>query len=248
MLDMAKETGQMLLAPQATGLVLAAVFLAIAIRNRSSLRDMRQDTERFWRFMAGAGIGLVAITLVWIGLFDNWLQLAAEPYRLSRPWASQRVVLEPVGTDVRLVSLFLLVCSSIALGALFARHVGGYLLQVGMLIVVLVAWMPTFIFQQRLNLLVIDASEAASSWMGLGGLTAFWILRTSFGILSIATTWLIATFLLAPFVTLILDVLHLRFSRATHVADTFFAALEDRSDEQEDVPLKSLWRPIRRPT
>lgn len=236
-----------LLAPQTVGAILAAVLAIAALRNRPVLRDVFEDPDRFWRVAARGTLGMLAITLTWVTLLDNWLQLSGEPYRLSRPWEYQRVVFDPVGPDIRFVSVVLLVTTAVGLAALFARHLGGYLLQVGMLIVVTVAWIPVFVFQQRLNLLVIDAAESSASWSGVAGIMAFWILRTGFGLFSIAATWLIVTFLIAPVITLILDLLRLRFPRTTSEADPFFAALEDRSDAYDNVPLKSLWRPIRRP-
>jgi hypothetical protein len=236
-----------MLASQTIGAILAVVLVMIALRNRPFIRDVFADPDRFWRMAAKVTLGILATTLTWITLVDNWLQLSSEPYRLSRPWDYQRVVFDPVSPDIRFVSVGLLVATAIGMAALFARHIGGYLLQAGMLIVVTVAWIPLFIFQQRLNLLVIDAAESSTSWSGVAGIMAFWIPRTGFGLLSIAATWLIVTFLIAPVVTLMLDLLRLRVSRTTHEADPFFAALGNRSDAYGDVPLKSHWRPIRRP-
>lgn len=238
---------QAMLAPQATGTVLATVLVMIAMRNRPFVRDVFDDPDRFWRVVARITLGMLTVTLSWITLLDNWLQLSGEPYRLSRPWESQRVVFDPVASDIRTVSIALLLLTAVGLAALFARHIGGYLLQVGMLIVMTVAWMPAFIFQQRLNLLVIDAAESTSSWSRLAGIMAFWLLRTGFGLLAIAASWLIVTFLIAPLVTLMLDVSRLRVPQATDEADSFFAALEDRSVAYDDPPLRSLWRPIRPP-
>jgi len=236
-----------LLAPQAIGAILAALLVMITLRNRPIVRDVFEDPDRFWRATARVTLGILAFTLTWVTLLDNWLQLSGEPYRLSRPWESQRVVFDPVANEIRIVSVALLVATAFGLAALFARHLGGYLLQVGMLIMVTVAWMPLFIFQQRLNLLVINAAESSSSWSAVAGFLAFWILRTGFGLFSVAATWLIVTFLISPFVTLALDMLRLRSQRTTDDADQFFAALEDRSDSYDDAPLKSQWRPIRRP-
>ena len=237
-----------MLAPHTTGAILVVILVLIVMQNRPFLRDVFEDSDRFWRFAARLALAMLAATLTWVTLFDNWAQISGEPYRLSRPWASQRAVFEPVASGVRMVSVALLGSTAFALAALFARHVGGYLFQIGMLIVMTVAWIPLFIFQQRLNLLVLDAAEASSSWAGLAGFTAFWVLRTGFGMLFIAATWLIAVFLIAPVVTLMLDVLGLRIPRATSDADPFFTAIENRSDGYDDVPLKAHWRPIRRPS
>lgn len=236
-----------MISPPTTGAILGAVLLVIAALNRPFLRDIAQDPSRFWRISARMTLGLLIASLVWVTLLDNWLQLSGEPYRLSRSWESQRVVFDPVATGIRIVSIALLLATAVGLAALFARHVGGYAVQLGILVVATVAWIPLFIFQQRLNLLVLDAVESSSSWGGLAGITAFWTLRTAFGILSIGATALILTFLIAPFVTLVLDLAGLRVMRATTEADPFFAALEDRSGGYNDAPLKSHWRPIRRP-
>ncbi len=236
-----------LVAPWMTGLSLIAVLLLIARLNRAFVRDIARDSSRFWRVTAFMTLALLGVSLIWVTLLDNWLQLSGEPYRLSRSWESQRVVFDPVATEIRTVSIALLLATAIGLAALFARHAGGYALQLGILIMATVAWIPLFIFQQRLNLLVIDAVESSSSWAGLAGITAFWVLRTAFGLLSIVATALTVTFLIAPFLTIILDLLRLRVESTTTEADTFFTALEDRSGGYDDVPVKSHWRPIRRP-
>ncbi len=248
MRDLPVTLQEMMISPPAIGVCLGVVLLLIALQNRPFLRDVAQDSSPFWRIVARSSLALLIVSLLWVTLFDNWLQLGGEPYRLSRSWEAQRVVFDPVATGVRIVSFALLVSTAIGLAALFARHVGGYALQLGILIMATVAWIPLFIFQQRLNLLVLDAVESSTSWAGLAGIAAFWTLRTAFGLLSITATALIVTFLIAPFVTLALDLLRLRVAGTTREADSFFAALEDRSDGYDDVPLKTQRRPIRRPS
>ncbi len=245
--DIPATIQNMLIAPWMSGLCLVAVLVVIAFLNRPLLRDIAQDPSRFWRVTARVSLLLLIASLVWVTLLDNWLQLSAEPYRLSRSWESQRVVFDPVAPEIRIASVTLLLATAVGLAALFARHAGGYVSQLGFLVMATVAWIPLFIFQQRLNLLVLDAVEASSSWSGLAGITAFWTLRTAFGLLSIAATMMIVTFLLAPVVTLILDLLRLRVPGTTTEADPFFAALKDRSDGYDDGSIRRYWRPIRRP-
>jgi hypothetical protein len=236
-----------LVTPWMSGVSLGVVLLAIASQNRPFLRDVAQDSSRFWRVTARVSLSLLVASLIWVTLLDNWLQLSAEPYRLSRSWESQRVVFDPVATEIRIVSVALLLATAVGLAALFARHAGGYVAQMCILIVATVAWIPLFIFQQRLNLLVLDAVESSTSWGGFAGIVAFWTLRTAFGLLSIAASAFVVTFLIAPVVTLILDLLRLRIAGTTTEADPFFAALKDRSDGYDDASIKSHWRPIRRP-
>jgi len=108
-------------------------------------------------------------------------------------------------------------------------------------------WMPVFIMNQRLNAMIVQGAEASETLPEVLGLSAFWAVRMGLGVLTIGATLLTGMMALALVATVILDLLGLRQQRITHEADGFFGELGRRSGQYEDVPLKTLWRPIRRP-
>ncbi len=247
MSNLADAIESVLLARQATGVILILVC-ALAVRlNLPFTREVWHDPSRFWRGTARVAAGLGLATLLWVAIFDDWLQLVAEPYRLSMPWDYQRVVFDPVDPTLRAISVGLIAATLAAMACLFARHVGGYLLQVGTLVLSALIWMPIFIMNQRLNAMIVQGAEASETLPEVLGLSAFWALRTGLGVLTIGATLMTGTMLLALVATAILDLLGLREQRITHEADGFFTELQRRSGQHEDIPLKTLWRPIRRP-
>ncbi len=236
-----------LLARQAIGVVLILLCAVAVYRNRPLLREVWHDPARFWRAIARMAAVIGIVTLAWVALFDDWLQLVAEPYRLSMPWDYQRVVFDPVDPTLRAVSVVLIVAALAALACLFARHVGGYGLQIVTLALSAMIWTPIFIMNQRLNAMIVQGAEASETLPEVLGLGAFWIVRTALGMVTIGATLMTGMMLLALVATAILDLFGLRRQRITHEADGFFAELQRRAAQREDIPLKTLWRPIRRP-
>ncbi len=236
-----------LLAREAIGVVLFAVC-AVAMRvNRPFFREVWNDSSRFWRVIAWLGAVLGFATLVWMAAFDDWLQLVAEPYRLSMPWEYQRVVFDPFDPALRTVSVVLIVATLAVLACLFARHVGGYVLQVGTLVLSALIWTPIFIMNQRLNAMIVQGAEASETLPEVLGLSAFWVVRMGLGVVTIGATLMTGMMLLALVATAILDLFGLRQQRITDEADGFFTELQRRAGQREEIPLKTLWRPIRRP-
>jgi hypothetical protein len=247
MSDLADAIKSVLLAREAIGVVLIAACLLAIMANRPFVREVWNDPSRFWRAVARLGAALGLAALVWVAAFDDWLQLVAEPYRLSMPWDYQRVVFDPVDPALRAMSASLILAALAVLACLFARHVGGYGLQVVTLILSALIWMPVFIMNQRLNAMIVQGAEASTTLPEVLGLSAFWIVRIALGIATIGATLMTGMMLLALLATALLDLLRLRQQRITHEADGFFGELQRRSVQYEDVPLKTLWRPIRRP-
>jgi hypothetical protein len=248
MIEIVNRIEVALISPHAFGAVLMLFAALVARANRPFLRDVASDTERFWRVVARAGATFTVISLLWIGTVDNWLQLIAEPFRLTRRWESQRVVFDPVGLEVRIVTGLLLANLLLVGAALFARHIGGYLLQGALLIVGVAMWGPLFIVQQRADVMVLDGVSASEHWGAFVGVATFWALRTALGIAIVLVTLLIGLMLIAPVVTLLLDLSGLRHPRTTREADQFFSVVQSHAREHEDVPLKDRWRPIRQPS
>lgn len=248
MVPIANRVEVALMSSQMFGIAVMVAAAILAWANRSALRDAAADSDRAWRILARIGGALATVTLVWVTLFDRWPQIVAEPYRLSRRWESQRVVFDPVAPEVRLVTSVLIGALLIAGAALFARHIGGYLMQFGLLILGAAVWIPLFIIQQRADVMVIDGVSASEHWGEFAGVGAFWLLRTALGVAIVAATLLIGLMLTAPVVTLALDLADWRFPRATAEADPFFQQLQHHAREHEDVPLRDRWRPIRQPS
>ncbi len=248
MVDIANRIEIALISPLAFGVALALVVALVARANRSSLREVASDSDRLWRILARMGAALTALSLLWVSLFDNWFQLIAEPFRLTRRWESQRTVFDPVATEVRLVTGVLLGLLVIVGAALFARHVGGYLAQVAFLIVGTATWLPLFIVQQRAEVMVIDGVSASEHWAAFAGVGAFWILSTVLGIAIVCSSLMTCLMLVAPLVTLLLDLTGLRHPRTTREADPFFTVVQSHARDHEEVSLKDLWKPIRQPS
>ncbi len=243
--DMLKSA---LMARQSIGIVLLLLCVLAVYANRGFFREVWNDPSRFWRVMARSAAALGVSTLIWVALLDDWLQLVAEPYRLSMPWDYQRVVLDPIDSTIRTISIVLIGAMLLTMACLFARHVGGYLLQAGTLVLATLVWMPIFIMNQRLNAMIVQGAEASETLPEVLGLSAFWVIRMGLGALTIMATLMTVMMLMALVATLLLDLLGLRQQRITHEADGFFSELGRRADQREDIPLKALWRPIRRPS
>jgi hypothetical protein len=245
--NLADAIKSVLLARESVGVVLILLCGTGIWFNRAFFRDVWTDPAPFWRAMARIAVVLVAAMLVWVAAFDDWLQLVAEPYRLSMPWDYQRVVYDPIDPTIRAISVGLIAVALLAMACLFARHVGGYLMQVGTLTLSALVWMPVFIMNQRLNAMVVQGADASETLPEVLGLSAFWVVRVGLGALTIGATLMTGMMILALVATVILDMLRLRQPQITHEADGFFSALGSRANQHEDVPLKALWRPIRRP-
>ncbi|HEV2066753.1 MAG TPA: hypothetical protein VGR08_07950 [Thermomicrobiales bacterium] len=248
MIEIANRIEVALISPQAFGVTLMLFVALVARANRPFLRDVISDTDRSWRALARAAATCMGASLVWVGMMDNWFQLLLEPYRLSRRWESQRVVFDPVASEVRTVSLVVLALVLLTGAALFARHIGGYLLQGALLIVGIAMWGPLFILQQRADVMVIDGVSTSEHWGAYAGVAAFWLLRTVLCIAFVSWSVLIGLMLVAPMVTLLLDLMRWRYPRTTHEADPFFSRVQSHARDHEDVPLRDRWRPIRQPS
>lgn len=248
MIEIANRAEVAMISSLAFGIALMFVVAVVAWANRPFLRDVVSDGDRLWRILARVSAALTVMSLIWVGVLDNWFQLVAEPFRLSRRWESQRVVVDAIDSEVRIVTGVLLGSLLITGAALFARHIGGYVLQAALLIVGVATWIPLFIVQQRADVMVIDGVSASDHWSAFAGIAAFWILRTTSGIAIVASTLMIGMMLIAPVVTLVLDLADLRYPRATRDADAFFAVVQRHADDHPDVPLRDRWRPIRQPS
>ena len=245
--DLATFLVDVMLARQSVGVAMALTVVLFVIRNRSFCRDIWQDPSRVWRMIARYTAATVTAALVWIGLFDDWLQLVTEPYRLSQRWESKRQIYHQIDPSIRTISLILLALALLGIAMLFARHVGGYGLQlvVGMIGVLL--WIPLFIMNGHVNSLFLQGSESANTLPEAAGLAVFWLLVLVLTIATVLATLTPITMATALVVTFLLDLFNMRQPPITQEADGFFAELGNRATERHDIPLKYLWKPNRRP-
>ncbi|MGC4191005.1 MAG: hypothetical protein QM589_07560 [Thermomicrobiales bacterium] len=242
-----------LLHPITLGLLLIVLVAIVAWIGRHSLHDILTAEERRWRIIARLWVGVGLAFLLWAALFDDWIQLANEPYRRMLKWSYERQVLDPVPNDIRAVTLILLLAAAILSAMMFARFVGGYGLQVAGIIIGIVVWMPFFILRQRLDILVHEAvgDGGRVTAADFTGWMLFWALRTVFCLGFIALGLAVVVLLLAPVVTLVLDLLHIRRPPDSREANDFFSTLSRQASAYEDGSTQSLharWRPIERPT
>lgn len=232
---------------QSVGIVLILVTAFVLYANRGFVRDVAGDPAGGWRLLARFAAIMGAISLVWVTLFDDWLQLVVEPYRLSLKWEYQRILLSPIDPESRITSVVLLGATLLAIAFLAARHMGGYLMQGGVLLVSVLAWIPLFIMNQRVNALVVQGAEADASALDVLGLALFWLMRMTLGVVTIAMSAAAVTMLMSLLATVVLDLLRAREPRVTREADAFFGSISSRVGDNPDRPIHSYWKPIRRP-
>lgn len=211
------------------GVLLALVLSVIAVRNRSFLRELRHDPDPAWRLVPVIAAAAIAVLIVWTSLFDSWRQLTGLPFRATRRFNYQRIVLDPPSDNVRMVTYVLLGVSLVLVGALFARHVGGYLLQIILLAGAIAAWLPFYVIKQRF---AIDlAMGFTGNWANPGdvaGYVAFVLIGWSFEIGLIVVCYAALVGVTALPVTLLLDLTRLRRPRITKEATPFFNAIGGR--------------------
>jgi uncharacterized membrane protein len=246
--DFLPRAEALLIDRQVFGVVMILSIAVTSLAARLFLRDVFQDSAAGWRrcarIWAVAGIGLT----VWVSAFDDWIQLIGEPFRLSRQWASERIVTDPIAIEIRSVTVVLLAIAVVLTAAMFARHIGGYGLQVATLIICAILWVPLFVLRQRLDILVHDGvADRISNGGDFAGLVLFWGLRCLLSVGVVMLTFTTMVTFVAPVVSLVLDLLHVRSPRMTREADDFFGALHQQAGKYDEVPLKARWRPIQRP-
>ena len=247
--DVMPRAEDLLINRQIFGLVMVLSLVLAALGSRLFLREVFADSSPGWRWCARSWAIAVVTFTVWTSIFDNWMQLVGEPFRLSHQWASERIVTDPVAIEIRIVTYILLAITVVLTAAIFARHVGGYGLQISTLIIASILWMPLFVIRQRLDIMVHDGvADHISNGADFAGLVPFWFLSSALNVVMVVLSVAILTLAIAPIMTLALDLLHIRSPRVTKEADDFFGALHQQAGEyDEEISLKDRWRPIQRP-
>jgi hypothetical protein len=218
--------------PEALGAVMGLAILALARANRGFLRDIAHDPEASWRAVAWLAAISGSALLIWISAFDNVRQLIAWPYRSLQSFPSRRFEFDPPAHEVRTVTLILLLITLVAMAGLFARHVGGYPLQVLLAFCGAALWLPLFVLRLRLNLnLAAGFSGHWTSPVDVLAYLAFVVLAWAVEIAVIASAFVALVAAVALPVTVLLNILHRRHPRPTNEAKPFFNALERRARE-----------------
>jgi hypothetical protein len=214
------------------GIVLALVLLTIGLKNRGFVREVADDPDRLWRFIAWAGLVSTGMFIAWTSIFDNWRQLIGLPYRLSQRFPSQRVEYFPPSDEVRTVTFILLGISLFFVACLVARHVGGVIIQLILFVAAISFWMPLFIIKQRFNLnLSLGFEGSPTSLLDVGSYLLWLVMAWALDIIVIVLTYVALLALVSIPVTILLQIFRLREPKVTKEADTFFASFQDRVSE-----------------
>ena len=216
----------------ALGLALLIAVVLLARPNRSFLRDAAHDPERLWRGVAGVALGFSLACWGWITAVDDWRRLIDLPYRVVQRYPSAREESASTPEALRLVTVVLLVASLVPVAGLVARHVGGYGVQLALLIGTAMFWPPLYLLRRRLDFDLDLASTFGGELTSPGAAIAYTVFLFGAWILAIATiliSYLALLMVVAPPVTLFLDLVRRRRPRTTAEATPFFAALGDRA-------------------
>jgi hypothetical protein len=235
------DIDRVLASNEALGCAFAVVLLLLSRANRIFLRDALHDPDRFWRGVIRLAAAAVVVLIAWTSLFDNWRQLIGVPYRVTQRFASERVEINPPSAEVRTVTVVLLGLTLILVAALLARHVGGYLLQVVLLLGALVLFAPMFAIRQRLNVnLAFGFDGSWTSPLDVLGYMLFVTLAWLFEIALILVAFAVLVTLTALPVTVVLDILRLRRPRATQEAADFYSSFSQRAGAQSHPRTPSI--------
>jgi hypothetical protein len=210
--------------------IASVVFMLIVSRvNRPFLRDVWNDPDRLWRVIARLALIANAALVLWITIQDNWRQLSGTPYRSIQLFPSKRIEYNPPSDNIRHITFILLGIALVFTACLLARHVGGYAMQIVILLMSVVAWVPFFILHQRLDInlaLGFDGSwtNPIDALSYLLFVVLAWI--TDFGVTLL--TYLVLLCVVALPVTLILDITRLRRPKVRGEANSYFRSLAHR--------------------
>lgn len=212
------------------GIFMMLVCAALIRANRILVRDVLNDPDAGWRIVPRVAASLFVAFLAWGTFVDNWRQLVDLPYRLSQRFPSKRFEFDPTPDGLRAVTFALAIISLVPVAALFARHIGGYIVQSVVLIGALIFWAPLFAIRHRLDVnLALGFGGDLTSPADIFGY-AFYLLLDWLAVgLIVAASYLIAAMLVALPTTLILDLTRHRQPSTTDEATDFFADMGRRA-------------------
>lgn len=212
------------------GLFMVVTIVAVIRANRIFVRDVFQDPDAGWRIVPWVATGLVTAFLVWGTFVDNWRQIIDLPYRLSQRFESKRFEFDPTPEILRAVTFALVIVSLIPVAALFARHIGGYIVQFVVLLGAIIFWAPLFAIRHRLDVnLALGFGGDKTSPADIFGYTFYLLLDWMAVGLIVMASYLIALMIVALPTTLVLDLTRHRRPSTTDEATDFFADLGRRA-------------------
>ena len=212
------------------GLFMIVLVVAMVRANRIFVRDVVNDPDAGWRIVPKLAAVSVLAFLVWGTFVDNWRQIIDLPYRLSQRFPSKRVEFDPTPDALRAVTFILIAASLIPVAALFARHIGGYFVQVVMLIGAVIMWAPLFAIRHRLDInLALGFGGDHTSPADIFGYAFYLLLDWAAVGLIVLASYLIAVSVVAIPTTLVLDLTRHRRPSTTDEAADFFADLGRRA-------------------
>jgi len=211
------------------GLVFLSLLVVIFARNRSFVREISRDDQPGWQLVFRLACGAMAVWILWTSFFDNWRQLTAVPFHASRQWEYQRVQIDPPGDTIRAITFGLLATTLVLVASLVARHIGGYFLQLALMLGSLACWLPFFVIRQRFTLdLAMGFTGSWTSPADVAAYLGFVVISWGFdiGLIVVSFTALLGAVALP--VTLVLDLLRLRRPAITQESRPFFNAIGHR--------------------
>jgi hypothetical protein len=218
-----------LISNEMLGVAMLGMLAALGHVNREFLRDVWRDQDRLWRVIARTALVANLALLVWGSIADNWRSIAEIPYRYIQIWDSKRIEHNAPADWVRDITTVLLVIALVFTACLVARHVGGYIFQLVLILPAAVAWIPLFIVRQRLDFnLGLGFDGSWTSPLDVIGYLLFLVAAWVVDGLSLFATYIILLLLVALPVTLLLDITRLRRPRVKGEATGYFQSMSDR--------------------
>ncbi|MFN8540434.1 MAG: hypothetical protein U0232_23525 [Thermomicrobiales bacterium] len=211
----------------ALGLVLCLTVAGLVWWQRRALQEMIGVPETTWRVIAWGAFGLTVAILIWGTFADDWRKMFGELLDLRQQYSAERTVKNPVPGEFRTVTLTLLVPAMLLTGALFARYIGGYILQVVVLIAGFSSVFMLYLFRQRLDAGLATIVLGKKTGFSLAALANIFYLLIDYaaniGLILMAYITLLGLFAMP--VTIVLDLLGRRDPPARPTAaDTDFYA------------------------
>ena len=226
---------QFLASNQMIGLMLLALLAGFGWWQRDAVRDIVRAPSAAWRGVAWAAFGLTLALILWFTFADDWRKIFGELLDIGERFPSQRAVLDPVAPAIRRVTLVLIVATLLPTGVLFARYVGGYGLQIVLIILGVSSFFPSYLIRQRLDTGLAGILALPSFFsLEMIGTVFYLLLDYSANIALILTSYLAVLGLVALPITAILDLTGKRdapVQRTTDVAD-FYTRLSAVTEER----------------
>lgn len=229
---------QFLASNQILGLMLLALLAGFGWWQRDAVRDIARAPSAAWRITAWAACGLTLALILWLTFADDWRKIFGELLDIGERFPSQRAVLVPVEPVIRRVTLALIVAALLPTACLFARYVGGYGLQIVLIILGISSFFPSYLIRQRLDTGLAGILDLPSFFsLEMIGTIIYLLLDYSANIALILTTYLGLLGLVALPITALLDLTGQRdapVQRTTDVAD-FYTRLSAGAEERRQA-------------